>query len=185
MNRRTRALPTSVLALVMLAFVGCGGASTDSSVSTATRGRATTDTTASSRTSTRPAQTAAADAHFVARADAVCRRANAEITSVQAKSSSPKEVERIVPRNVALEREGIARLAKLAPPPSLQVVWRSMLGYRRTLAAELTRLLDAAKAKDATAIKSLTVSKRSVHKELSKLATAHGFKDCAKVGAVG
>jgi hypothetical protein len=90
-----------------------------------------------------------------------------------------------VPRTVALERTGIAALEKLNAPPSLARNWGRLLGYRRMLADELSQLLRDTESKNIAAVKTVAVSKKRTHTGLTKVATASGFKDCAKVGAVG
>jgi hypothetical protein len=167
---------TGLLLLGALAIAGCGGSSS------ATPGAATQVSTPASTTST---ATGAASAPFVAQADAVCRRVNAEIVALDAKAGTAAEVKRVVPPTIAIEQKGIAALGKLDPPASLAGDWRRMLDDRRKLAGMLGELLDAAKKNDGTSIKPLAASKKRVHVSLTKTATANGFKDCAKVGRVG
>ncbi len=191
MDRRARKALISLLlpAALVPAIAGCGGGSSTaaptvrsaSTTSAATTTRAPTGTTAP----TRQAAPQQSDASFVARADAVCRGINAEISSVKAKSSSVAEVKRFVPRNAALERAGVARLEQLTPPAPLKDAWQSILGYRRALATELGALLREARENDQPEMKAVIASKKQVHTNLDKVATANGFKECGKVGSVG
>jgi hypothetical protein len=157
-----------------LALVACGAAGTTTSSKTAKPARA-------------PASGAPdpSSSPFLARADTICARINAEIVALKANSASSAEVKRVVPPTISIERKGIAALEKLSPPASLAQDWQRMLGYRRTLARELGELLDAAIRNDGTSVAPLAASKRRVHASLSQTATADGFKDCAKVGRVG
>lgn len=163
-----------LLSASSLAIAGCGGSSKTTVHNAAT--------SVSTSASTAPASPSSP---FVAQADAICGRINAEIAALEAKSGSAAEVKRVVPLTISLERKGIVALEKLNPPASLARDWRSMLGYRRALAVMLGELLDAAKKNDGASVKPLAASKKRVHASLRKTATANGFKDCAKVGRVG
>jgi hypothetical protein len=173
LDPRRCAIALLVLAAIVLSIVGCGG------------GSGTTAPTASATPAKTGVVQAGSKSQFITQADAVCGRTNAEIRAVKAKSGSAAEVIRVVPRTLAIEQKGTAALEKLAPPASLARDWRRMLGYRRTLAIELTKLLEAARQNSGASVKPLAASKKRVHASLSKTATTNGFKDCAKVGAAG
>jgi hypothetical protein len=119
---------------------------------------------------------------FIARADAICRRLNAEIAKAKSKNTSLSEIARVAPSNAALEQAAVGELAGLTPPASIAREWRQIVAYRRTLAAELLTLGKDAKAKDSAGVQALAESKKSVHKKLSALGTKAGFKDCPQVG---
>ncbi len=163
------------LALLALSFAGCGsGSSTAGPGSTA------------SATSTAGAATGGSDSRsrFVARADAACKRINAEILAIKSRHTTAAEIKRVVPHTLSIERKALGELAALTPPASIASDWRRMLGYRRTLAGELAQLLALAKQNGGTSIEPLVVSKRRTHRALSKTATGAGFKDCSKIGSV-
>jgi hypothetical protein len=163
----------AVLCVVTLALVivGCGGKSDTSQPSTVGSNSAS--------------EASSAGQGFVAQADGICARINAEILSFKVKSASRAEVIRVVPPTLAVERKGIAELEKLAAPTSISAVWGRMLGNRRTLAAELAQLLAIAKKNDGRSIKVLAAAKRHAHAALTKEAKQAGFKDCGKIGRVG
>jgi len=170
--------------VMALALTGCGGASGAATTSDAGAG---TGSTAGSRSvgeagvasSSSPTLSSA---QLIARADAICTRSNEGIAAIAPKSGSRQEIKRVVPRHVALERAAIGELERLVPPASLAEGWNSMLGYRRTLAAELDRLLLAAERGDKSSARGLTVSKRHVHTELKAVADKVGFRACGTVG---
>jgi hypothetical protein len=167
-------------------LVGCGGgssttpSSTTSSAASAT-GSVTSTASTGSTASTTP-RSASADAAFIAGADAICRRTNERITALAVKRASLSEVERAVPRTIALEHEAVAQLERLQPPASLSTAWRLILADRRTLAAELDKLIADYTKHDTAALNALGASKRSAHTSLAKVASVSGFKDCAHVG---
>jgi hypothetical protein len=172
------------------AIAGCGGsskASTSSSTASgagATSSSNTASTSAASSTST-TGRPPASSATFVAAADAVCRRYNDEIIALGAKTASAAEIKRIVPPTIAIEHATIRSMRALKPPASLATDWQRMIGFRQRLVDELGSLLADASKDNSAVEKSLATAKGEVHTELTKTATAHGFKDCGKVGSVG
>jgi hypothetical protein len=164
-----------VLGAVAGTVSGCGGGS-GSVAATNSSGTATGPSTHSTN-SPSPANT-----HFIAQADAICKRINSELGSIKANSASAQEVKRVVPRHAAAERRGLAALERLAVPSALARSWREVLADRRTLANELDQLVEATKTGDSAATKALAASKKRVHGELLKTATGAGFRDCGRVG---
>jgi hypothetical protein len=183
--QRSALLPVA-LCLAVLAFTGCGG---KTSTATSAPGATTTASAKTAPSTTSSTSTAAAptaqSTGFVAEADAICRRGNAEIEAIKLNSGSAKEIERAAPPTMAIEQRVITALAKLDAPASLAHDWQRILGYRRTLAGELGTLLSDAKHNDTAALKPLAASKKQAHAELTATARANGFKDCGKIGAVG
>jgi hypothetical protein len=170
------------------AIAGCGGSSKASTSSSTTSGASssnTASTSAASSTSTTTARPPASSATFVAAADAVCRRYNDEIIALGAKNASAAEIKRIVPPTIAIEHATIRSMRALQPPASLAADWQRMIGFRQRLVNELGSLLADASNDKSAAEKSLAAAKGEAHTELTKTATAHGFKDCGKVGSVG
>jgi hypothetical protein len=170
-----------VLLLIALAIAGCGRGS--STVATATSA-GSTESTASVPAATTPAKPAPSQSkkQFITQADAICSHVNTELAAVSAKNASAKEVLRVVPQHVSLERTALVALEKLTPPSSLESNWQRILGYRRTLATELAQLVGDAQRNDSAALKRLGASKKLAHKNLNEIAVANGFKDCAKLG---
>jgi hypothetical protein len=172
---------TAILAAALLATTGCGGSGGARPTGSTRRpaGSATSRTVpAQSHSSSDPAAASA----LIAKADAICRRANHEL------AASPPHLEasqiaRSAPRNAALETRAVAELAKLTPPASLALDFRQIIAYRRTLAGELIKLARSAKANDARGMQALAASKKQVHRKLSELATRNGFKDCSEASA--
>jgi hypothetical protein len=128
------------------------------------------------------ARSARTDAHFIASADAICRRSNEELIRVTRSESS--DIARNAPRNATIELRAVEALSRLKPPPSLAGDWAQMLAYRRTLALELVALARDAKANNAAGLRALGVSKRRVRNKLTQLAAHDGFNDCTQVGGV-
>jgi hypothetical protein len=178
---RTTALSLLLLAAVTcLTIAGCGGGA--STAGTATSASTTSTTSVGTNSTPKSPGTSPAESQFIAKADEICRGVNIELAAIKPKSKGLQEVARLTPRNVALEEGALAKLAKLNPPSSLAHDWQQMLGYRRVLADELSKLVGSARQEDAAALKALTASKKRTHASLGELATRDGFKDCATVG---
>jgi hypothetical protein len=182
----------STLLLVAVALIvgGCGGGSGGTTSSSTISNRPvpfpSTTTGASPPTSASPPD-ASARAKLIAQAEAICGRLNAELAASTSKQKSlaPAEIARFAPLNAALERNAIAELARLAPPASLARDWRAIVAYRRTLAKELAKLGQTAKANNRTGIVALLASKRRVRQQLLALAARDEFKECSIVGGAG
>ncbi len=159
-----------VLVLLALLVGGCGGGS-----------------------SARPAQSgeagAAAELHFIAQADAICKRVLTQIgkhvltpsAQQELANTTLTEVARIAPYRVAAESQGVRDLSRLHPPAKLAIQWHQMLGYMHALALELDRVGSAAQAKDRKALKALVPSKTRLHAQLRAVAKRAGFSACRQV----
>lgn len=181
LDPRRCGLALLVLVVIALPIAGCGGGS--GTAASSQSGASTSGSPAKPGGSgTSSSGAPLSKSQLVAQADAICKRINAEIASVKAKSKSTPEILRIVPRNLALEQKAVSELSTLNPPVSLVHDWRQILGYRRTLVNQLAELVRDAKRHDASAVKALVSSKTRVHELLRQAATHSGFKDCARVG---
>lgn len=167
----------ALIAASMLAAAGCGGSSAPKPTGTAAN-RAATNTAAAHRRV--PGDPSAS--RVIAKADAICRRVNGELTAAPP-GFAISQIARSAPRNAALEERAIAELNRIRPPAALARDWRQIIAYRQILAQELLKLVRYAKANDARAIQTLAASKKRVHQELSRLAARDGFKDCARLNA--
>jgi hypothetical protein len=147
---------------IALAGAGCGGSSTSTGAG-----------------QPRPAH---ASSPLVAKADAICNELNRRLAAEHVASTDDHELARITPVSAFLEEQAIHELSALTPPASLAHDWQQMMGYRRTLARELTELGRAAKAKDEPGVQGLIASKKLVHHKLELLATHAGLVACARLG---
>lgn len=152
-----------VLVAAALAAGGCGGGSSDAR-------------------SAGPLPDGSPRSQLIARADAICRRLNAQIKANKQSSLRLNEIARFAPRNAALEATALKELSKLTPPASIARDWHQVIAYRRTLMEELVKLGRYAKANNARAIHKLAASKKRVHQKLLATATRNGFKDCPQIG---
>jgi hypothetical protein len=164
------------VALLSLAAPGCGGKSdVSSSVGKSTSTAAETGQTSAS-------VSAKSEQSFIAQADAICRTSNVRLAHSKAKGEKTAELVAGVIANETIERKALAELGGLSPPPGLASVWKKMLGDRRDLANGLGNLAAATKREDQTALPALGKQKDKLHADLTKVASAAGFKDCSKIG---
>ena len=153
-----------------IALAGCGGSSSGAG-----------SREGSSSASSTPGSSLARSA-FIARADAICKRLNAEIAKVKPKSRSLPEIARVAPIHAAVEQAAVSELSQLTPPASIAREWQQLVSYRRALATELAKLGRDAKTMSSASIRALTASKLRVHKQLLAAGAQAGFKDCPQVG---
>lgn len=119
---------------------------------------------------------------FVAQADAICQRLNAQFAASKPNSQDVSEIARIAPERTALEEQTVVELSHLEPPPAVAVAFRKIVADRRTLAQELAQLGDAAKRKDTKELNRLAASKLRMHSQLHGVASTAGFESCGLVG---
>jgi hypothetical protein len=127
-------------------------------------------------------QTSSSTTSLVARADAICRRLNAELVANLPKSVSPQAVASVTPRNAALEQRAVSELARLQPPQSSAQKWREIISYRGMLATALTDLARAAKAGNRASMARLSQYKQRVRRKLLVTGERGGFSSCQKLG---
>jgi hypothetical protein len=164
------------VALLSLAASGCGGKSDVSgSISKST------STTAETGQTSAPVS-AESEQPFIAQADAICHTSNVRLAHAKAKGEKTAELVAGVIANETIERKALAELGGLRAPPALASVWKKILGDRRGLANGLGNLAAATKREDQTALPALGKQKENLHADLTKVASAAGFKDCSKVG---
>jgi hypothetical protein len=174
LRRSSPLCATFCLATVALAAVGCGGKSDASTTKSASAVAARTQ-------STTPAA-AGPEQQFITHADGICQRTNARLAQSGPKGEKTAELVAGVVEHETIERRAVAELGGLKPSPALASAWGKMLSDRRDLANGLGALAAATKREDQAAISTLGKSKKSLHADLTKVASATGFKDCAKVG---
>lgn len=173
-------LPRLALSVVAAAFVAAGCGASNGTGSTQPRPASTVSR--SNTAAPQHASEASRKIRMIGAADAICQRLNADFSVSKPVNQSIAEIVSVAPARAALERQAVAKLTELEPPPSIAAAWWKILGYRRVLATELAELGQQAKRKDVAAIQALGASKERVHHELLVAGAATGFKACSRVG---
>jgi hypothetical protein len=147
-NRRVVAL--ALTATTLLAS-GCGGSS------------------GSSRPLTR--------AELVAKANAICTRVNARLTSSLVRN--PQELTRIAPRMVSFEQTALTELTHLNPPASLADDWQQIVAGAETLVEDTAWYSEDARTNNLKGMHDLLASAEKIQRRIRATATRDGFNDCA------
>jgi hypothetical protein len=154
-----RWLAATMLTTITLAAAGCGsGGSTPSS------------TTADATT----------PASFIAKADVICGRVNAEISSNPYRS--PQGIARLAPQLSAYELAADAELGALTPPASLASDWKQIVTDAQKLARDTATFGAYAKANNLAAATKLDNADQPIHLQLLAIAKRDGFKVCSHPG---
>jgi hypothetical protein len=151
---------TPVIAVVALG--ACGGAGSTRAVKSSTSDSSTATTL------------------FIARADAICQRLDAELAAGEPKHLSVRQLASRAPLHAALEQKAVVSLGKLAPPSSLAGDWRQILSLREGLAQALAEVGRDARRGDQPGIQAVATSKKRLHAALFGLASHDGFRYCSQ-----
>lgn len=170
----------AVMALTTAIFVaGCGNASKTSNSTTQSSPPKTVaqTTTPSSTTEIKVSKgTPLSHAAWVARGDAICRRANEALSSTTAKSV--RDFARLLPQAAAYERTEATELSKLVPPAKRAAEWQRAIGQLQKfseLSARAGEYAQANKFEEATPI-AQAGNRAQIH--FVAITKHEGFKVC-------
>jgi hypothetical protein len=147
-----RQLTALTLAAATLAAAGCGGSS--------------------SKSLTR--------SQLIAKADSICHRVNAKLTSANGQINSQQDIARLAPQLAAYEQEAVVQLSKLTAPATIASDWKTIVTAAGTLAQNTAKLGEYAKANNLTAARALVSTSKKVQQQMLAVAKRDGFKDCSR-----
>jgi hypothetical protein len=183
---RTRLpLPLSLLATIAFAVAGCGsGSSQTASTSPGSTNPGTTSVSTTNTTATVAVAsgTPLSRTQIISRADAICRRLNAELDTAKSKISTQADIVHIAPQRAALEQSTLVLLSKLTPPASMAHDYQQILTDRQVLIEDLTKLGQDAAANNLSAEQPVFSSSAAVVSQLAVTGQRDGFKYCKQVG---
>jgi len=186
-NRATISVALCSVALA-LGIASCDGKSGASSTETKATAPARSDRGGSApgtSTAAQVAPTSVTSKQFIARADEICRRANAGLArseaKVKGKLRKPDAHAAAITRNQEIEEKAIKELVKLKAPADLAGAWQKMSLLRQALARQLGVYATATRLR-VTNLAQLAASKKKLHAELREVGSKSGFNDCAKLG---
>lgn len=166
-------LHSHLMALVLVGLTvvisGCGG-----SAKTGTSTSATLSTPSTSATSTAPASDSRAV--FIAHAEPICARLNAQLDAANVKTQA--DLIRVLSQAAVYEQAELEELKKLTPPASIADDWRRMLAYTHVWSINSAKAGNAAKAKDFKASAALVSKTTAIEERLATVAKHSGFKQC-------
>jgi hypothetical protein len=121
---------------------------------------------------------------LMASADRICERLNVKlVASTPSRHATRAQIAQNAFAHAVLERQTLAELEALSPPPTLARDWARILQYRRLLAAQLVTLGRAWTTASKQDLLSLAKSKARLHEEMYELARQDGFTACSRVGS--
>ncbi len=167
--QRTR-FSALALTAVTLAAAGCGG-----SQETKSHGGASTR---SSSTTGQAGATRSVSAGFIARADAICARTNAELYASPVTKAQGYAI--VAPQYAVYFRTETAELSKLTPPTPMANDWRQIVGGFQMVSEDLAKVGENLQKHAAKAAGSLFTAANTTREHIIAIAARDGFKDCAR-----
>jgi ABC-type transport system substrate-binding protein len=170
------------LAMTALAASGCGGSSKSGSTTTAVA----TSTATTAVTTPLPPVTAVkvatgtplAHAQFIAKADAICARANVKRATINVVNKS--EYARELPQAAIYDATETDELSKLVPPAALAHDWAQIVGDFRLFTEYTDTVARYAQANKLNAGVSVIQTAERIHRRLAKIAARDGLTHCAR-----
>lgn len=170
----------AMLAATIVAAAGCGGSS--KTTTTAAVVKATPTTT----TQTKPAVSEEikvstgkplATTAWIAKGDAICRSANAKLSTTTAKTQ--QDFARLLPQAAGYERAEATELSKLVPPPGKAGDWQQMLTDMIKFSALSLKAGEYAQVNNFPAAIPIATAGNKAQLELITIAKDDGFKVCS------
>lgn len=118
-------------------------------------------------------------AQLLRRADTICRKLNKKLSSTTVKTEN--DLVRQLPKLAGYEQESLAQLSKLIPPTKLAEDWKMIIAGAQTIADDVAKLGEYAKAKNLKAAHAVVAEIGKVGQRTTVIAKRDGFTDCAKV----
>jgi hypothetical protein len=160
----------AVLLFTVTVLAGCGSGETSSTKSV------TFDATGGDPNRT------SVDA-FKQQVERTCKEGSVRLRlNVHPKGKTPADIAEVGLINQKIEREVISELEQVEPPPKFASAMRAILGYRRSLANELSTFAVMVRRQEKARFPGLAKSKSQLRVQLARVAEKAGFKECAKVG---
>lgn len=118
-------------------------------------------------------------AQLLHRADTICRKLNKKLSSIKVKTE--KEFVRELPKLAGYEQDSLAELSKLVPPARMAEDWKMIVAGAQTLADDVAKLGEDAKAKHLKAARTVVNEIGKVQQRTTAIAKRDGFKDCTQI----
>jgi hypothetical protein len=118
-------------------------------------------------------------AQLLRKADAVCHKLSKKLSSSKIKTE--KDLVQELPKLAGYEQEGLAELSKLIPPAKLAEDWKMIIAGAQTLADDIAKVGEDAKAKEMKAAHAIFAKAAKVQQRTTAITKRDGFKDCSQV----
>lgn len=118
-------------------------------------------------------------AQLLHKADAICHKLNKRLSSSKIKTE--KDLVQELPKLAGYEQEGLAELSKLIPPAKMAEDWKMIIAGAQTLADDIAKVGEDAKAKELKAARAIFAKASKVQQRTTAITKRDGFKDCSQV----
>ena len=120
-------------------------------------------------------------ADFIARADAVCRRANTMRHTVTIRIGAfEQDYVHLLPPLVAYQRSALTELTNLTPPASMASDWKQILANVQTLINNAEKTVEYARSNNLKGLSNLNAPNNTASTRILTVAGHDGFHDCAQ-----
>jgi hypothetical protein len=166
--RRRRRRLWAVSLLVAIGLAGCGS------------GKATSSATSGTFYGGSPLTPAKA---FKLDVERTCKEGTVFLhQNVHLKGKTLADIAEVTLINQKFERKTVSELEKIKPPAQFAAAMKRIIGYRRSLAEELSAFAVIVRHNDKAKLPPLAKSKARLRIQLAQVAEKAGLKECAKVG---
>lgn len=118
-------------------------------------------------------------AELVSKANAICKTVTAKFATKSA--NSVQGIARIVPELASFEQTSLSELSKLVPPADLENDWKQFVAGAETLAENLSKFGEDAKANKLKAAAVVYTSSKKTQQEMRAIAKRDGLTGCEQV----
>ena len=162
-------LAALVLVATALIVAGCGGSSKTQSSSSASAGSGAGETGASSELT---------NSELIAKADAICARANAELSSSSVKSE--QDYATVMPQDAAYFESEAGQLRGLKPPAGMEKDWNQIVANFQVIAEDIAKVGEYAQKKTLARGAALYKAANEARQQIFAIAKRNGFKVCSQ-----
>jgi hypothetical protein len=171
-------------ALCLLAAAALAGCGSGRGTTRSTGSGGTTSSTTSGASQGDPSSRSATVVFFKLEVERKCKAGNLMVRkNVHAKKGNTLAgIAELTVYNQKVERKVVSELEQAKPPAELASAMKSIIGYRRALADELTAFAAIISKNDKAKLPPISQAKTQLRAQLAKAGKKTGLKECAKVG---
>lgn len=118
-------------------------------------------------------------AELTSKANAICKTVTAKFETKS--TNTVQGIARIAPELASFEQTSLSELSKLVPPADLENDWKQFVAGAETLAENLSKLGEYAKAKKLKAAYRMLISSETTLREMRAIAKHAGLTECEQI----
>ena len=168
----------------LTALAGCGTKSSSGSGSDSGGTTGSTSSKTSGASQGDPSPHPAAAVFFKLEVERKCKAGNLLIrkNGHSKKGNTLAGIAELTAYNQKVERKVVSELEQAKPPAELASAMKSIIGYRQSLADELTAFAAIVRKNEKSKLPPISKSKTQLRVQLAQAGRKAGLKECAKVG---